>query len=430
MPRRLLVLLIVLLVFPAAARADWFPAAPIDGPSADIVAVGNVDLARDGSGAIAYLRNDGGVPHAFVSRVLGGGLAGAGARRPGAGRGDRGQGRGRRRQPARGRLDRRRHVYANVVAGRHAQRRARSPARSQIGGPGRDVARHRPRRQRRRLRRLGSRAATCAPRACRTRPGRPSRTPLDVDPTLEAGTGALRPRVAVSAEGYAVVTWGERDAGGRHARVGAPDHRPQPVRRSRRTLDDRRRRQRRLAGHRHRGRRLVRLGRLPAGPRRRLAHGRAAAGRLARSRRPRRSTAGLAVERAEGRHERRGRRLRGRAGATAARCVVGAWLDHDHFQARRADGRRRQRRRRPSRRSRPPTAATSRSRGATGAAGGAVARARYQAARTSSALGAGVHGLARRTSARWSTRACSSAATASATSSVAMVQGAPGRARR
>jgi hypothetical protein len=33
--------------------------------------------------------------------------------------------------------------------------------------------------------------------------------PLDIDPANVAGTGALRPRVAVSAEGYAVATWGE-----------------------------------------------------------------------------------------------------------------------------------------------------------------------------------------------------------------------------
>ena len=46
--------------------------------------------------------------------------------------------------------------------------------------------------------------------------------PLDIDPALEAGTGALRPKVAVSAEGYAVVTWGDRMPDGLHARVGAP----------------------------------------------------------------------------------------------------------------------------------------------------------------------------------------------------------------
>ena len=41
-----------------------------------------------------------------------------------------------------------------------------------------------------------------------------SRPPLDVDPALEAGTGALRPKVAVSAEGYAVATWGDNAGDG------------------------------------------------------------------------------------------------------------------------------------------------------------------------------------------------------------------------
>jgi hypothetical protein len=38
---------------------------------------------------------------------------------------------------------------------------------------------------------------------------------LDIDPAHEAGTGALRPRVAVSAEGNAVATWGEAGADNR-----------------------------------------------------------------------------------------------------------------------------------------------------------------------------------------------------------------------
>jgi hypothetical protein len=37
----------------------------------------------------------------------------------------------------------------------------------------------------------------------------PLAAPADINPADTAGTGALRPRVAVSAEGYAVVTWGE-----------------------------------------------------------------------------------------------------------------------------------------------------------------------------------------------------------------------------
>ena len=56
----------------AAARADFLPAEPIDGPSADLVGQPDVDLARDGSGAVAYLKLDGGVRHVFVSRFVDG----------------------------------------------------------------------------------------------------------------------------------------------------------------------------------------------------------------------------------------------------------------------------------------------------------------------------------------------------------------------
>ena len=61
-----------MLVIPATAHAAWLPATPIDGPNADVLSVGNIDIARDGAGAVAYLRLDGGVPHAFISRMFGG----------------------------------------------------------------------------------------------------------------------------------------------------------------------------------------------------------------------------------------------------------------------------------------------------------------------------------------------------------------------
>src|SRR3954447_24670718 len=57
----------------ASAQAGWLPAQAIDGPSADVVSVGNVDLARDGTGAVGYIKNGDGVPQAWISRVFGGG---------------------------------------------------------------------------------------------------------------------------------------------------------------------------------------------------------------------------------------------------------------------------------------------------------------------------------------------------------------------
>jgi hypothetical protein len=70
-PRHLLTLLLIAL--PAApAHAAFFPADSIDGPSADIVRVGEVDFTRDGSGAVVYVKRDAGVEHIFAVRMSGG----------------------------------------------------------------------------------------------------------------------------------------------------------------------------------------------------------------------------------------------------------------------------------------------------------------------------------------------------------------------
>jgi hypothetical protein len=58
----------------APAHAGFFGAQTIDGPSADVVAFGDADLARDGSGALAYVKKDGGVDHIFVSLVVDGAI--------------------------------------------------------------------------------------------------------------------------------------------------------------------------------------------------------------------------------------------------------------------------------------------------------------------------------------------------------------------
>lgn len=213
MHRRLVVLLTALfaLVPVAAARAAWFPAQAIDGPNADVVSVGGVDLARDGGGAVAYLRRDGGFPHAFVSRIAEGawrppervdGTIGSEATEIKVAVGD-----GNRLVVAwiadGG-------VFASVVNGGPGLGPYIGPV--QIGGPGAkslDLD-------------MGINGAAYAVwqqggdvRAARLQdttwtPVGPS---LDIDPADEAGTGALRPRVAVSAEGYAVATWGEVVAG-------------------------------------------------------------------------------------------------------------------------------------------------------------------------------------------------------------------------
>jgi hypothetical protein len=73
MRRRLLVLSAAVLLgaalAPASASADvggFIPAEAIDGP---VTALGDLDLARDGTGAMAYVKPVGGVDHVFVSRL-------------------------------------------------------------------------------------------------------------------------------------------------------------------------------------------------------------------------------------------------------------------------------------------------------------------------------------------------------------------------
>ncbi len=212
MPRRLILLLIAFVSIPATAHAAWLPATPIDGPNADVLTVSNVDIARDGAGAVAYLRLDGGVPHAFISRMFGGAW-----RAPE--RVDGGLGAASEVRVATGDDNRIAvvwisdgNVYANVApGGPTAPSGFTGPV--PIGGPNArslDID-------------LGINGAAYAiweqagdVRAARLQDAAwtPVAAPLDVDPNLEAGTGTLRPKVAVSAEGYAVATWGDRPGDG------------------------------------------------------------------------------------------------------------------------------------------------------------------------------------------------------------------------
>ena len=202
----------------APAMAQRTPGAfylgqPVDGPSADVRALGGIDLARDGSGALAYVRRDGGEEHVFVSVI------GAGVPQP-AIRVDGGQpalvGRPAIAVGDGGRIA---VVYANA-AGVWAVVRAAgdqpySPPQ-QLGGPGAaqpavDLA--------------GSgtgyavwsengdvRAAALARRQSAFSV---YATPLDADAARDAGTGpALRPAVGASSDGIGIAVWGEREASG------------------------------------------------------------------------------------------------------------------------------------------------------------------------------------------------------------------------
>jgi hypothetical protein len=70
--RTLAALSLALFAAPATAHAGFFPAEQVDGPSADITSVGDIDIARDGNGALVYLKKDGGADHVFLSGLNGG----------------------------------------------------------------------------------------------------------------------------------------------------------------------------------------------------------------------------------------------------------------------------------------------------------------------------------------------------------------------
>jgi hypothetical protein len=190
----------------AATPARFFPGTPVDGPSADIQSLGDLDVARDGTGALAYVKRVSGVDHIFVSRLVNGafqvpeqidaGLAGAGA------------------QPVVAASDGGRLVVAFVSGGGifTTVRPAGAPgyaALQQIATVGSDpdvdmsingvayltyTAN-------------GDLQADRLERNATSFNGVPG--PLDINPAAAAGMGTGRPKIAVAADGVATVVWGE-----------------------------------------------------------------------------------------------------------------------------------------------------------------------------------------------------------------------------
>ena len=208
---RLLTLLTTLFVLALApaAQAAWFRAEPIDGP-ADIVSLGDVDVARDGTGAVAYLKREGGVSQVFLSRLTGGVWSapvkissGPAVTEAAVSATD-----GGRLMVA--------WIAGGTVLGTVIERAGAAPAPvAALGGPGAsglsvDMG----------INEAGYAvwSANGDVRAARLDEGvtwTPIAAPLDVDPARSAGTGSSRPRVGVSAEGNAVVVWGENAADGK-----------------------------------------------------------------------------------------------------------------------------------------------------------------------------------------------------------------------
>ncbi|HEV2819459.1 MAG TPA: hypothetical protein VGW11_03030 [Solirubrobacteraceae bacterium] len=209
MRRRTLTLAVAAaLAAPTSAQAAFFVGEPIDGPNDAVSALGEVELAPDGTGALAYLRRDAGVDHVFVARFAGGrfqapvrvdaGLANASS------------------QPVVAADDGGRLAVAFVNSGTlHVVNRmpgegfgvpqavagaASDPdvalgvgAKGYLvwtqGGPGAGDVRA---------------ASVDRAGAWATLPG-----VLDIAPGSDAGAGTGRPRVAVAADGFATAVWGE-----------------------------------------------------------------------------------------------------------------------------------------------------------------------------------------------------------------------------
>jgi hypothetical protein len=214
MRRLILVLTLALLALPTAAQAAFFPPEVIDGPNADLVSVGDIDLGRDGYGGLVYLKNDGGAAHVFLSVFADGafrtparidqGLVAASS------------------QPVIAASDNNRIAVAYVndgtlfttVKGKDATGFS-APVPVASGGvsnPSIDMSIN------------GvtylSFTQNGDVRAARAERDSPQfnvlAAPLDIDPGRDAGTGSLkRSRVAVSADGTALVVWGEDGADGR-----------------------------------------------------------------------------------------------------------------------------------------------------------------------------------------------------------------------
>jgi hypothetical protein len=213
MRRRLIPALAALALMPTTAQAAWFPAEPVDGPSADIVSVEDADVAREGMAAIVYLKRDGGQPHVFLSRMN------LGAWEPPV-RIDQGVVPGAE-DPVVALANPDRLAVAWVSNGtlftavRPAGAPGFTPARALAEGGVSDPAID-----------MSINGATYVSytqngdvRVARADRDKPEFTvlpaPVDFDAARSAGTNEQRSRIAVSADGSAVVVWGEDGADGR-----------------------------------------------------------------------------------------------------------------------------------------------------------------------------------------------------------------------
>jgi PKD domain len=212
MHRRALALIVSLLALAAAApaaQARWFSAEAIDGPG-PIAAIGNVSMARDGGGAVAYVKQEGDNPAGYIARFISGAWQ-APERVPGAdGVSDIAVAAGDDGRLALAWISNG-SVLASVADGKPGAPLA-APVLLSAGGGATNLDIQ-----------IGTEGGVFAVwsqggavRAAMLDGTTWTAIPaaLNVDPAHIAGQGAGHPRVAVAADDTAVVTWGERDAAG------------------------------------------------------------------------------------------------------------------------------------------------------------------------------------------------------------------------
>lgn len=204
------------LALPAAAQAAFFPGEPIDGPSGDLVRLGDLDVARDGSGALAYVKRDGGVDHIFVSRLERG--VWSPPVRVDADLGAAGS------QPVVAAADSGRVVVAFVSGGSlfAVSRPAGAPgfaAPTLVAAAGSNPAIDMSINGAVYLSFTSPGASAHDVRVARLERDQTAFTvlpdTLDIDPGRDAGDGPRRSKVAISADGTGLVVWGEGGADGR-----------------------------------------------------------------------------------------------------------------------------------------------------------------------------------------------------------------------
>ncbi len=188
----------------ATARAGFFPGDAIDGPNPDLRALGDVDMARDGTGVVVYVRAVGGIDRVFASRFDRGAFQPAEQLDAGLP--------GPSSQPVVGAADNGRLAVAFVSGGmvygvvRPAGQGFAAPI---VLGPGLDPSVDLS------INGTGYASFTSAGDVRIARLDRRTNVwtglaqPVDVDPARQAGVGPARSKIAISADGIGVVTWGE-----------------------------------------------------------------------------------------------------------------------------------------------------------------------------------------------------------------------------